>query len=166
MGRAVALRLAASGYRVSGWSTRDVDLPPVRVLHGADALPQLLGRAQVVVNLLPLTPATRGLFDAQAFARMQRGASLVNLARGAHVVDADLIDALERGHLHRAVLDVFNTEPLPVEHPFWTHPRVTVLPHTAAQTDPGTAAGIVARNVQALRAGQPLVGQVDRARGY
>jgi glyoxylate/hydroxypyruvate reductase A len=166
MGRAVALRLAANGYRVSGWSTRAAELPPVRTRHGVDALPQLLGQVQIVVNLLPLTPATRGLFDARVFAQMQRGACLVNLARGAHVVDADLIDALDRGHLHRALLDVFHAEPLPAEHPFWTHPRITVLPHTAAQTDPRTAAAIVARNVRALRAGQPLAGRVDRTRGY
>ncbi len=166
MGRAAALRLAASGYRVSGWSTRAMALPPVRTRHGSDALAQLLGQAQVVVNLLPLTPATRGLFDARALAQMQRGASLVNLARGAHVVDSDLIDALDRGHLHRAVLDVFHAEPLPAEHPFWAHPRITVLPHTAAQTDPRTAAEIAARNVRALRAGEPLAGRVDRERGY
>ena len=166
MGRAVALRLAAGGYAISGWSTRATDLPPVSTLHGVDALPHLIAQAQIVVNLLPLTAATRGLFDARVFAQMQRGASFVNLARGAHVVDADLIAALDRGHLHRAVLDVFHTEPLPVEHPFWAHPRVTVLPHTAAQTDPRTAAEIVARNVRALRAGQPLAGRVDRTRGY
>ena len=123
-------------------------------------------RADIVVNLLPLTPATRGLFDAARLAQMRRGASLVNLARGAHIVDADLIDALDAGHVHRAVLDVFHTEPLPVEHPYWQHPRVTVLPHTAAQTDPRSAAGIAASNVRALRAGAPLAGLVERARGY
>ena len=90
----------------------------------------------------------------------------MNLARGAHVVDADLLAALDHGVLHRAVLDVFRTEPLPPEHPFWRHPRVTVLPHVAAQTDPRTAADVVAENVQALRAGRALRHLVDRGAGY
>ena len=126
----------------------------------------MLARAHIVVNLLPLTPATRGLFDARLFARCRRGASLVNLARGAHVVDADLLGALDSGHLHHAVLDVFQTEPLPADHPFWSHPRVTVLPHAAAQTDPRSAAAVAAANVRALRAGRPIAHEVDRARGY
>lgn len=154
MGRTVAARLEANGYRVTGWSSRSGPLEPV------------LGAADIVIDLLPLTPTTRGLFDATRFAAMRRGASFVNLARGAHVVDADLIAALESGRLHRAVLDVFHVEPLPADHAFWTHPRITVLPHTAAQTDPRSAAEIAARNVRALRAGQPLAALVDRAKGY
>lgn len=154
MGRAVVARLESNGYRVTGWSSRSGPLEPV------------LGAADIVVNLLPLTPATRGLFDATRFAAMRRGASFVNLARGAHVVDADLIAALDSGRLHRAVLDVFHIEPLPADHAFWLHPRITVLPHTAAQTDPRSAAEIAARNVRALRAGEPLAALVDRAKGY
>ncbi len=99
-------------------------------------------------------------------AQLPRGASLVNLARGAHVVEADLLAALDRGHLHHAVLDVFATEPLPSAHAFWTHPSVTVLPHVAAPTDPRSAAPIAARNVRALREGRPLEHLVDRGRGY
>jgi glyoxylate/hydroxypyruvate reductase A len=154
MGRAVMARLEANGYRVSGWSTRSGALEPV------------LAAADIVVNLLPLTSTTRGLFDARCFAQMRRGASFVNLARGAHVVDADLLAAIDGGQLHRAVLDVFQTEPLPPEHAFWSHPRISVLPHTAAQTDPRSAAEIAARNVRALRAGQPLAALVDRSKGY
>jgi glyoxylate/hydroxypyruvate reductase A len=154
MGRAVVARLAANGYRVAGWSSRSGPLEAV------------LGSADVVINLLPLTPATRGLFDAPRFAQMRRGANFINLARGAHVVDADLIAALDAGRLHRAVLDVFHVEPLPPGHAFWSHPRITVLPHTAAQTDPRSAAAVAARNVLALRAGRPLAALVDRAKGY
>jgi glyoxylate/hydroxypyruvate reductase A len=154
MGQAVLRRLAANGHPVRGWSTREGDLGT------------LLAGADIVINLLPLTPATRGLFDAQRFAQMRRGASFVNLARGAHVVDADLIAALDAGQLHRAVLDVFHHEPLPTDHPFWSHPKVTVLPHTAAQTDPRSAARIAAHNVLAWRAGQPIGGRVERSRGY
>jgi glyoxylate/hydroxypyruvate reductase A len=99
-------------------------------------------------------------------AQMPRGASLLNFARGAHVVEADLLAALDRGHLRRAVLDVFATEPLPPAHPFWSHPAITVLPHIAAPTDPRSAAVIAAANVKALRGGRPLQHGIDRARGY
>jgi len=129
----------------------------------------VLGSADVVVNLLPLTEATRGLFNAATFALLPRGAALVNLARGGHVVQADLLEALASGQLAHAVLDVFDTEPLPSAHPFWSHPRITVLPHVAAQTDPRSAAIIAARNVRLLREGGApagLVGLVDRSRGY
>lgn len=155
MGNAVAARLTEQGYRVSGWRARD----------GAP-LGRALGDAEIVVNLLPLTPATRGLLDARCFAAMPRGASLVNLARGAHVVDADLLAALETGQLERAVLDVFETEPLPAAHPFWAHPKVTVLPHVAALTDERSAAGVVAANLRALARGEPVAHLVNRARGY
>ena len=166
MGRTVAQRLARSGYCVTGWSRGDAQVDGVQVQAGDTALPPVLAAAQIVVNLLPLTPATRGLFNAATFAQMPRGASLVNLARGAHVVDADLLAALATGHLQHAVLDVFATEPLPASHPFWSHPAISVLPHVAAPTDPRSAASIAARNVHALRAGQPLEHLVDRARGY
>ena len=126
----------------------------------------MLPAHEIVVNLLPLTAATRGLLDARFFAALRRGASIVNLARGAQVVDADLLAALASGHLARAVLDVFVTEPLPPEHPYWRHPRVTVLPHVAALTDLRGAARVVAANLQALQAGTPIAHRVDRARGY
>ncbi len=154
MGRAVAARLAQQGYAVQTWR-RD----------GA-ALALLLAQAEVVINLLPLTAATRGLMDANFFAAMPTQAALVNLARGAHVVDADLLAALDSGHLQHAVLDVFDTEPLPAGHAFWQHPRVTLLPHAAAQTDPRSAAAVVAANLRALRDGAPLAHLVDRQRGY
>jgi glyoxylate/hydroxypyruvate reductase A len=169
MGRAAARRLVASGYRVRGWHRAQVPeeaLAGVEVDCGAAALERLCARSHVVVNLLPLTPATRALFDAAAFARMRPGASFVNLARGAHVVDRDLIAALDCGQLRHAVLDVFATEPLASDHPYWAHPAVTVLPHIAAPTDPRSASAIAARNIQALRAGRPLQHLVDRARGY
>ncbi len=166
MGRAVAMRLVQNGYCVSAWSLNAATLEGVQTAHGDSALGQVLAAADIVVNLLPLTAATRGILNAQAFAAMRPGASLVNLARGAHVVDADLLAALNSGHLKRAVLDVFHTEPLPAEHPFWTHPQVTVLPHVAAQTDPRSAVQVVARNVGALRSGNSLFNLVNRVAGY
>lgn len=154
MGRAVATALAAQGYRVSIWQRSGVVL--------ADVLP----RAQIVINLLPLTAATQGLLNAGFFNTLPRGACVVNLARGAHLVDADLLQALNRGHVRRAVLDVFNTEPLPAPHAYWQHPQVTVLPHAAAMTDERSAAAVVAQNLRALWSGQPLQHLVDRCRGY
>jgi glyoxylate/hydroxypyruvate reductase len=155
MGCAVAQRLAAQGLRVNTWRARD-----------AAPLMPLLGAAEIVVNLLPLTARTRGLLDARVFAALPRGASVVNLARGAHVVDAELLAALDSGHLQRAVLDVFHTEPLSADHPFWRHPQVTVLPHVAALTDERSAARVVAANLNALTQGAVLANLVDRTRGY
>ena len=167
MGRAVAARLVAQGFRVGGWSASGrAALDGVGVCSGADALPPLLAAADIVIDLLPLTDATRGLFDASVFASMRRGAGFVNLARGAHVVEADLLAALEAGRIGHAVLDVFAVEPLPRGHPFWSHPRVTLLPHVAALTDARSAAAVVAANVSALRQGRALAHLVDRRRGY
>lgn len=169
MGRACAAALTRAGYRVTAW-TRGAGgraLPDgVAHVHGPEALVPLLAGSSIVVNLLPLTPDTRGLLDARAFKAMPRGAALVNLGRGAHVVEADLRAALGSGQLGHAVLDVFEHEPLDPGHPFWRHPRVTVLPHVAALTDPRSAVQLVAANVQALVDGRPIAHTIDRARGY
>ncbi len=154
MGTTVARRLAANGFHVVAWGSRDGPL------HAR------LADAAVVINLLPLTPATRGIFDAATLAAMRPGASLVNLARGAHVVDAALLAALDAGHLRHAVLDVFHQEPLPREHRYWSHPKVTLLPHVAAATDARSAAAVAAANLKRFRAGAPLEHLVNRARGY
>jgi glyoxylate/hydroxypyruvate reductase A len=167
MGAAAARLLVQHGYRVLGWSRSAAGPFPGVEKHAGDAsLNTVLAQAQIVVNLLPLTNHTRSLFDARRFAQMRPGTSFVNLARGAHVVEADLIAALDSGQIHRAVLDVFATEPLPADHPFWAHRSITVLPHIAAQTDARTAATIAARNVDALRRGLPIENLVDRSAGY
>jgi glyoxylate/hydroxypyruvate reductase len=170
MGGAVAQRLRQQGYRVSGWRAHSRESASgdedVEVYSGDAALWSLLPTTAIVINLLPLTAATRGLLDARFFAALPPGAGVVNLARGAHVIDADLLAALDSGHLQQAVLDVFQHEPLPREHRFWTHPRVTVLPHVAAQTDPHSAARVVAANVRALLEGRPLAHLVQPQRGY
>lgn len=171
MGRTLGARLQGMGYRVSAWRASEGRLdaekhPGVSVLVGPQALAPALAEADVLINLLPLTPTTLGLLNARCFAALPRGASVVNLARGAHLVEADLLAALDSGHLAHAVLDVFGTEPLPTTHPFWQHPAITVLPHAAAQTDPRSAAAVVAANVRALKAGAPLQHKVDFARGY
>ncbi len=154
MGRTAAERIAQQGYRVEGWRRDGRPLAP------------LLAKADIVVNLLPLTIETRGILDASLFAALPPKASLVNLARGAHLVDADLLAALDAGHLRHAVLDVFHEEPLPAAHPFWRHPRVTVLPHAAAMTDPRSAAAVAAANLRAARDGGAIAHLADRTRGY
>ena len=170
MGRATAAALARCGLAVHGWSRTPADpaaLPPgVRPHAGSAALAPLLAATDIVVNLLPLTEHTRGLVDARFLAALPRGAALVNLARGAHVVEPDLLAALEAGHLEHAVLDVFAAEPLPPEHPFWRHERVTVLPHAAALTDPRSAAAVVAANLRAVAEGREPAHRVDVGRGY
>jgi glyoxylate/hydroxypyruvate reductase len=170
MGLAAAKRIARQGYRVHGWSLRPREAtagPDAIECHsGADALASLLPASDIVINLLPLTEATAGLLNAAFFAALPRGAGLVNLARGAHVVDAELLAALDSGQLQHAVLDVFHTEPLPPAHAFWSHPQVTLLPHVAAQTDPRSAAQVVAANVRSLIEGLPLAHLVQLERGY
>lgn len=187
MGRAVAQRLQQQGYPVAAWRRSDADavpgvgmptdaapgegmptgaVPGVRVHTGTAGLHTALAGAQVLVNLLPLTPDTRGLLNAHLLARLPRGAAVVNLARGAHVVDADLLAALDAGHVGHAVLDVFAAEPLAGDHPYWRHPQVTVLPHVAAQTDERSAAAVVAANITALAQGGPLRHLVQRDAGY
>ena len=176
MGRAVAGRLAQQGYPVQAWRRRsgsagsaglvDDAAPGVRLLSGAAALAAARGQARVVVNLLPLTTETRGLIDAAWLAAMAPGAGLVNLARGAHLVEADLLAALASGQIGHAVLDVFQTEPLPAGHRFWQHPQVTLLPHAAALTDARSAAAVVAHNIEALAGGRPLAHRVAREAGY
>jgi glyoxylate/hydroxypyruvate reductase A len=153
MGGAVGARLAQQGYRVVHWR-RGLELAP------------RLAAAEIVVNLLPLTPATRGLVNAAFLAQLPPGAAFVNFGRGAHVVDADLLAALDGGALREAVLDVYATEPLPPAHRFWQHPRVTMLPHAAALTDPRSASAVVAANLRAWRDGRPVQHVVDRTRGY
>jgi glyoxylate/hydroxypyruvate reductase A len=170
MGQMTAKRLAQQGYPVTAWR-RDAgqvpaSLPGVQVATGEAALLAALAQTQVVINLLPLTSETRGILCAQLLSRLPTGAGLVNLARGAHMVEADVMAALDSGRLGHAVLDVFATEPLPTDHPFWRHPRVTVLPHAAAMTDARSAAQVVARNVDALATGRPLAHLVARYRGY
>ena len=166
MGATTAQHLARVGYRVTGWSTRAAQVPGVQSSAGEEALDALLASADIVVNLLPLTARTRDFFDARRFAAMKRGAGFVNLARGAHVVEDDLIAALDSQQLSHAVLDVFRAEPLPAAHAFWSHPHVFLLPHAAAQTDARSAAAVAARNVRAARAGHSVHHLVDRARGY
>jgi glyoxylate/hydroxypyruvate reductase len=126
----------------------------------------VLARAEILVLLLPATPSTDGLIDAARLARLPRGARLINPGRGTLIDDAALLAALDEGRVGHATLDVFREEPLPPEHPYWAHPRVTVTPHIAAETRPATAAAVIAENIARVEAGEPLLHRVDRTLGY
>ena len=167
LGATVARRLVANGYPVGCWSRTAKRLPPGVVGHvGRDGLHECLRGARVLVCLLPLTGQTRDILDAALFARLPEGAYLINVARGEHLVEADLLAALDGGRLDGALLDVFREEPLPAGHPFWTHPRITVTPHLAAPSPLRESAAQVAANLAAVARGERPSGTVDRARGY
>jgi glyoxylate/hydroxypyruvate reductase len=159
-------RLAGLGFTVRGWSRSKKEIAGIQGFAGVNGLQECLAGAQILVCLLPLTDDTRGILNAATFAPLARGAVLIHAARGAHLIEADLLAALESGRLSHAILDVFATEPLPADHPFWQHPQVTVTPHVAAITRPGTGAGDIVENYRRALKGEPLINQVDRTKGY
>lgn len=166
LGGAAALCLKVLGFNVAGWCRTERKLPGIPAFHGADGLAALLERSEILVCLLPLTPATAGILDARLFAGLPRGAAIVNCARGGHLVELDLLAALDNGQISAAVLDVFGDEPLPQQHPFWRHPRILITPHVAAATHPPTAAAAVADNLRRLRQGRPFLNRVDVSMRY
>ncbi len=166
LGRDAAAKLVAVDFAVAGWSRSPKSLPGVDSYHGANGLGPFLARSDILVCLLPLTKATEGILNRDTFARLPEGAELINVARGGHLVEDDLIPALDAGRLSAATLDVFRREPLPADHPFWADPRITVTPHVASITDPRSIADLVAENIRRARSGEPFLNVVDPARGY
>jgi len=169
LGRAAAGTLSAAGFKVQGWSRTGAGVPYLENLDtfsGKDGLDAMVGSTDILVCLLPLTAETRHLVDGDLLKRMPPGARLINFGRGGLINLPDLIAALDAGELSHAVLDVFEREPLPQDSPLWQHPRVTVLPHISAETDPRTASLIVARNVQDWRINGRVPQAVDKLRGY
>ena len=166
LGGRVAQDLVRLGYRVSGWSRRAREVENVRCLHGEGGLRELLPQTDVLFCVLPSTPETRHLLDAETLALLPEDAALINAGRGSLIDEDALLARLDGGHLRFALLDVFAEEPLPEDHPFWHHPRVIVTPHVAADTVPEDAVAQIAANVRALAGGKPVTGRVDRQRGY
>ena len=166
LGQRVAQAVAQFEFPVLGWSQSPKRLPGVQTYHGADQLPVFLAASRFVVCLLPLTPQTENLLNAERLACIQAGGYVINVARGAHIVDADLLAAIDSGHLAGASLDVFRTEPLPAAHPFWSHPRIHLTPHTSARTLMRESIAQIVRKIAALQRGEPVTGQVDASRGY
>jgi glyoxylate/hydroxypyruvate reductase A len=166
LGAAAAAHLVGLGFRVAGWSRSEKRLAGVDGFIGEAGLGDFLAQSEILVCLLPLTPATENILSESLFARLPEGAALINAARGRHLVEADLLRALDEGRLSYATLDVFRTEPLPPEHPFWRHPRITVTPHNASATDARTAADLVAENIRRLEASEELLHRVNPLKGY
>jgi len=167
MGQCVGAHLAALGFPVMAWSrSAKPAAASIRTFHGDVGLAAMLRETEVLVNLLPLTQETVGILDARLFASLRRGSYLVQVGRGEHMVEADLLPALESGQLAGAALDVFNTEPLPAEHPFWRHPNIVVTPHDACDASPSAVADTLLAVAEALQTGKRPPNTADRERGY
>lgn len=166
LGQAVLQQLRGYGFDCAGWSRSRHALEGVHCFAGAEELPAFLARTDILVCLLPLTEATRGLLNAALFAQLPRGASLVHVGRGPQLQAVDLLAALDGGQLRHAIMDVTEPEPLPPEHAFWRHPAITVTPHIASMTQPGTAAQVVLENLRRHARGEAMLGLVDRGLGY
>lgn len=166
LGQAAAKALTAMNFNVAGWSKSPKTIAGVECFDGPAGLHSLLEHTDILVCLLPLTPETEGILCTDLFRRLPAGARLINAARGGHLVEDDLVPALESRRLLHATLDVFRTEPLPTSHPFWNHPKITVTPHNASITDPRSVARQIAEGIAAVERGDPLPNSVDTTLGY
>ena len=166
LGTVCAKQLSSLGFRTCGWSRSAKQVAGVETFHGADGLTSILRQTEILVCLLPLTAETRGILNAETFAQLPRGAALINVARGDHLVDADLLAALTSGRLCGATLDVFRDEPLPAAHAFWRHDKILVTPHVSSLSEPATAATILAEQYHRCRRGEPMRDLVDLSAGY
>ena len=166
LGLAAARALQALNFPVTGWSRTPKSIEGLRCLSGDAGLREVLSTAAIVVTLLPKTPETENILNAQTLGHLPQGAFLLNPGRGALIDDAALLAALASGQIAHATLDVFRTEPLPPDHPFWSHPKITVTPHIAADTRPHSSARVLVENIRRAEAGEPLNHLVDRALGY
>ncbi len=166
LGQRTARALAGFEFPVVGWSRTPRDVAGVRCFSGADGFNDFLAATRILVCLLPLTADTRDIMNRGTLSRLQVGGYVINVARGAHLVDDDLLELLDSGHLAGATLDVFRTEPPPPEHRFWSHPRITMTPHTSARTLRDESIAQITGKMRALARGEPIAGVVDRERGY
>ncbi len=166
LGTRVAQALSYFEFPVNGWSRTSRLIDGVRGFHGTDQFNAFLASSRVLVNLLPLTPQTSDILNQDTLSRLQPAGYLINVARGAHLVERDLLALLDSGHLAGATLDVFRVEPLPPDHPFWQHPKITLTPHTSARTLRETSIAQIAGKIAALQRGETLTGVVERVRGY
>jgi glyoxylate/hydroxypyruvate reductase len=166
LGERVAKSLAMFDFPVHGWSQSAKQIDGVQCWHGAEQLDAFLRHSKVLVCLLPLTPQTENLLNSRTLSLLHTGGYVINVARGGHVVDADLLALLDSGHLAGATLDVFRQEPLPAEHAFWKHPKITLTPHTSARTLRDESIAQIASKIIAVHGGQSVIGVVDRNKGY
>jgi glyoxylate/hydroxypyruvate reductase A len=162
----VAKALQVFDFPVNGYSRSPKDLHGIRCFSGAQSLPEFLKATRALVNLMPLTAETENILNKDTLSQLQQGGYVINVARGKHLVEDDLITLIDQGHLAGATLDVFRTEPLPAGHPFWQHPKITVTPHTSARTLREESIAQIVGKMQALQRGEPIRGVVDHRRGY
>jgi glyoxylate/hydroxypyruvate reductase A len=166
LGARVAQAVAQFDFTVNGWSRTAKDVAGVRCFHGTAGFHDFLAASKVLVSVLPATPETRDLINRDTLSRLQPGGYLINVARGAQLVEEDLLALIAEGHMAGAALDVFRTEPLPKGHPFWAHPQITLTPHSAALTIRADSIAQIAAKITAMQTGKPVAGLVDRQRGY
>jgi glyoxylate/hydroxypyruvate reductase A len=166
LGKDTAKKLSYLGFPVTGWSRAPKDIPGVRCLAGDEALDDFLSQSRILICLLPLTQKTIGILNQSTFDRLPAGAYVINIARGQHLIEKDLLAALNSGQLDGACLDVFEVEPLPESHPFWSHPKIIVTPHISSITYPKAVAPQIIENYRRSRTGEPLLYVVDVERGY
>lgn len=166
LGQRVASAVQQFEFPVLGWSRSAKEVPGVRCYTGEEQLPDFLAETRVLVCLLPLTAETEGILNRETLAQLRPGGYLINVARGGHLVEEDLIPLLDSGHLAGATLDVFRQEPLPAGHPFWRHPKITVTPHTAARTLRDESVAQIASKIARLERGESIAGIVDPSKGY
>ncbi len=166
LGQAVLRSLSNFGFALSGWSRSAHSIETVDCYAGADSLHTFLASCDILICLLPLTDETRGILSHETLSRLPKGACLINAARGGHLVDEDLIALLDEGHLSGAMLDVTEPEPLPADHPFWTHPRILLTPHVASMTRADSAAQALIANIRRHQSGVSMDGEIARDRGY
>jgi glyoxylate/hydroxypyruvate reductase A len=166
IGATIAASLLGFDFQLLGWSRSPKSVSGVKSFAGKEELPQFLAQCDYCVCVLPLTDDTRGIMNADFFAKLPKDAFVINVARGGHLIEEDLIAALDSGHLSGAVLDVFQTEPLPADSPIWSHPKITATPHIAGITDPRMALAYVADCVARCESGRPLENIVDLGKGY
>jgi glyoxylate/hydroxypyruvate reductase A len=166
LGKDAAKKLGYLGFPVSGWSQTPKDIEGVTCFAGDEALDDFLSQTRILICMLPLTPKTKGILNHKTFAKLPAGAYVINTARGQHLVEKDLLAALDSGQLDGACLDVFEVEPLPEDHPFWNHPKIIVTPHISSITYPRDVAPQIIENYQRTETGNPLLHVVDVDRGY
>lgn len=166
LGTACGPALRGLGFAVSGWSRTQKEIEGITCFSGPEGLRQVLSRTDILVLLLPKTPATENTLNAETLALMPKGAVIINPGRGQLIDDDALLDALDRGQIGHATLDVFRVEPLPKDHPYWEHTKVTVTPHIASETRPSSASRVIAENIARSVVGEPLLHLVDRDAGY
>jgi glyoxylate/hydroxypyruvate reductase A len=166
LGADAAVKLVTMGFEVAGWSRTPKDINGVVSYAGDEALDDFLSISNILICTLPLTPDTEGILNSGTFKKLPAGAYVINVARGKHLIEEDLLKALDSGHISGACLDVFQVEPLPENHPFWSRPNITITPHISSLTDPKAVMPQIIENYHRIKSGKPLINVIDVTRGY